>query len=144
MRPRSTKVKHIFADIATATAHQAGRPITFLFAVFIIIAWAVTGPIFHYSDTWQLIINTGTTIITFLMVFVIQNTQNRDGAAVQAKLDELIRVSSAQNTLIGIEHLTEDEISEIREKCLARVKKTGGGAQKIADKKTRAAINKTV
>jgi low affinity Fe/Cu permease len=77
-------VKHVFADIATATAQQSGRPITFLFAVFIIIVWAVTGPIFHYSDTWQLIINTGTTIITFLMVFIIQNTQNRDGAAVQA------------------------------------------------------------
>jgi low affinity Fe/Cu permease len=137
-------VKHIFADIATATAHQSGRPITFLFAVFIIIAWAVTGPIFHYSDTWQLIINTGTTIITFLMVFIIQNTQNRDGAAVQAKLDELIRVSAAQNTLIGIEHLTVDEISDIREKCLARVKKAGNGAQKNTNKKARAAINKTV
>jgi len=137
-------VKHIFADIATATARQAGRPITFLFAVFIIFAWAVTGPIFHYSDTWQLIINTGTTIITFLMVFIIQNTQNRDGAAVQAKLDELIRVSAAQNTLIGIEHLTEDEISEIREKCLVRAKKTGNGAQKNANKKARAAVNKTI
>ena len=135
-------MKHIFADIATATAHQSGRSITFLFAVLIIIAWAVTGPIFHYSDTWQLIINTGTTIITFLMVFIIQNTQNRDGAAVQAKLDELIRVSSAQNALIGIEHLTEDEISEIREKCLTRVKKPGG-AQKNANRKARAAINKT-
>jgi len=131
---RSTEVKHIFADIATATAYQSGRSITFLFAVLIIIAWAVTGPIFHYSDTWQLIINTGTTIITFLMVFIIQNTQNRDGAAVQAKLDELIRVSSAQNALIGIERLTEDEISEIREKCLARVKKPGG-VQKNANKK---------
>ena len=76
------------------------------------------------------------------MVFIIQNTQNRDGAAVQAKLDELIRVSSAQNALIGIEHLTEDEISEIREKCLARVKKPGG-AQKNANRKARAAINKT-
>ncbi len=98
---------------------------------------------FHFSDTWQLIINTGTTIITFLMVFVIQNTQNRDGAAVQAKLDELIRVSAAQNTLIGIETLTEDEISEIREKCLARVKKASNGAQKTANKKARAAIDKT-
>jgi len=137
-------VKHIFAHIATATARQAGRPITFLFAAFIIIVWAVTGPIFHYSDTWQLIINTGTTIITFLMVFIIQNTQNRDGAAVQAKLDELIRVSAAQNALIGIEHLTEDEISEIREKCLARVKKSGNGAQKNANKKVRAAVDKTV
>jgi low affinity Fe/Cu permease len=106
-------VKRTFADIATAIAHQAGRPITFLLAAFIIIVWAVTGPIFGYSDTWQLIINTGTTIITFLMVFIIQNTQNRDGAAIQAKLDELIRVSSAQNTLIGIEDLTVDEISEI-------------------------------
>jgi low affinity Fe/Cu permease len=135
--------EHVFADIATTTARQAERPITFLFAIFIVIAWAVTGPIFHYSDTWQLIINTGTTIITFLMVFIIQNTQNCDGAAVQAKLDELIRVSSAQNALIGIEDLTEDEISEIREKCLARVKKPGG-AQKNANKKARAAIGRTV
>ena len=137
-------MKHIFAHIATATARQAGRPITFLFAAFIIIVWAVTGPIFHYSDTWQLIINTGTTIITFLMVFIIQNTQNRDGAAVQAKLDELIRASAAQNALMGIEHLTEDEISEIRDKCEARAKKTGHGAQKRANKKARAAVEKTV
>lgn len=137
-------MKHFFADIATGTAHQAGRPITFLFAVVIIIAWGVTGPIFHYSDTWQLIINTGTTIITFLMVFIIQNTQNRDGAAVQAKLDELIRVSAARNMLIGIEHLTEEEISEIRDKCEAHAKKTGHGAQKQANKKARAAIAKTV
>ena len=137
-------MKRTFAGIATATAHQSGRPITFLLAALIIIVWAVTGPIFHYSDTWQLIINTGTTIITFLMVFIIQNTQNRDGAAVQAKLDELIRVSAAQNALIGIEHLTEDEISEIREKCLARVKKSGNGAQKNANKKARAAVDKTV
>jgi low affinity Fe/Cu permease len=137
-------VKRTFAGIATATAHQSGRPITFLLAALIIIVWALTGPIFHYSDTWQLIINTGTTIITFLMVFIIQNTQNRDGAAVQAKLDELIRVSAAQNALIGIEHLTEDEISEIREKCLARVKKSGNGAQKNANEKARAAVNKTV
>src|SRR5436190_6469994 len=140
----STRMKHFFADIATATAHQAGRPIAFLFAVLIIIAWGVTGPIFHYSDTWQLIINTGTTIITFLMVFVIQNTQNRDSAAVQAKLDELIRVGAARNMLIGIEHLTEDEISEIRDKCEARAKKTGHGAQKHANKKARAAVEKTV
>jgi low affinity Fe/Cu permease len=116
-------VKRTFADIATAIAHQSGRPITFLLAAFIIIVWAITGPIFHYSDTWQLIINTGTTIITFLMVFIIQNTQNRDSAAVQAKLDELIRVSRAQNTLIGIEHLTQDEISDIADKCLALAKK---------------------
>ena len=137
-------MKRTFADIATAIAHQSGRPITFLLAAFIIIVWAVTGPIFHYSDTWQLIINTGTTIITFLMVFIIQNTQNRDSAAVQAKLDELIRVSSAQNTLIGIEHLTQDEISDISEKCLARAKKTANGVQRKAHKKAEAAIRKTV
>jgi low affinity Fe/Cu permease len=141
LRSRSTYVKHIFAKIATATAHQAGRPVIFLLAVFVIIAWAAAGPIFHYSDTWQLIINTGTTIITFLMVFIIQNTQNRDGAAVQAKLDELIRTSAAQNKLIGIEHLTEDEISDIREKCLARAK--DGERGKRNESKKRAAINKT-
>jgi low affinity Fe/Cu permease len=118
-------VKRAFAEISTAIAQQSGRPITFLLAAFIIIVWAVTGPVFHYSDTWQLIINTGTTIITFLMVFIIQNTQNRDSAAVQAKLDELIRVSAAQNAFIGIEHLTQDEISDIHGKCLARAKKTG-------------------
>ena len=88
-----------------------------MLCVLLILAWAVTGPIFHFSDTWQLIINTGTTIITFLMVFLIQNTQNRDGAALQAKLDELIRVSKAQNTFIGIEHLTEAEVQELRATC---------------------------
>jgi low affinity Fe/Cu permease len=85
-------MKRIFSDWATAIAYETGRPVTFLAASMIIAVWVVTGPIFHYSDTWQLVINTGTTIVTFLMVFIIQNTQNRDGAAVQAKLDELIRV----------------------------------------------------
>jgi low affinity Fe/Cu permease len=135
-------VKHLFARIASATARQAGRPVIFLLAVFIIIIWAASGPIFRYSDTWQLIINTGTTIITFLMVFIIQNTQNRDGAAVQAKLDELIRVSEAKNKLIGIEHLTEDEISDIREKSVARARKAGNGTKENESKK-RATINKT-
>ncbi len=79
-------------------------------------------PLFHYSDTWQLIINTGTTIVTFLMVFLIQNTQNRDGAAIQAKLDELIRASAAQNAYIGIEHLTEEELDSLRARCEARAK----------------------
>lgn len=137
-------MKRTFADIATAIAHQSGRPITFLLAAFIIIVWAVTGPFFRYSDTWQLIINTGTTIITFLMVFIIQNTQNRDSAAVQAKLDELIRVSRAQNTLIGIEHLTQDEIAEIADKCLALATKAGNAVQRSANKKAQAAISKTM
>jgi low affinity Fe/Cu permease len=113
----------IFSEIATHTSHQAGRPLTFLLAALVIICWAVTGPIFNYSDTWQLIINTGTTIVTFLMVFVIQNTQNRDGAAIQAKLDELIRSSKAQNQFIGIEHLTDEEIEEYRRSCAALAKR---------------------
>jgi low affinity Fe/Cu permease len=105
-------MKRTFADIATAIDQISGRPLTFFVALLIIAAWALSGPLFNFSDTWQLIINTSTTIVTFLMVFVIQNTQNRDGAAVQAKLDELIRVSAA--TLIGIETLTQDEIADIR------------------------------
>jgi low affinity Fe/Cu permease len=76
-----------------------------------------TGPFFHFSDTWQLVINTGTTIVTFLMVFLIQNSQNRDAAAIQVKLDELIRVSQAQNSFIGLEHLTEEELKEVRRRC---------------------------
>lgn len=93
-----------FARIAQAVSEAAGNPWTFVVAVAVIVVWAVTGPIFGYSDTWQLIINTGTTVITFLMVFLIQNTQNRDSRAQQLKLDELIRVNErAHNTLIGIE-----------------------------------------
>ena len=86
-----------------------------MFAIGLILLWAITGPIFHWSDTWQLIINTGTTIVTFLMVFLIQNTQNRDAAAMQAKLDELLRaVEKARDQFIGVEHLTEREIEMIR------------------------------
>jgi low affinity Fe/Cu permease len=125
-------MKRQFADIATAIAQQSGRSSTSVFAFLIIAVWAVTGPVFHFSDTWQLVINTGTSVITFLMVFVIQNTQNRDGAAIQAKLDELIRVSAARNTLIGIETLSEDEIAEIRAACVARVRKAANRAQKGA------------
>ena len=85
-------------------------------AVLLIVVWGVTGPLFHYSDTWQLVINTATTIVTFLMVFLIQNSQNRDGAAMQAKLDELLRaVAKARADFIGIEHLTDAEIEKIRE-----------------------------
>jgi low affinity Fe/Cu permease len=106
-----------FGRIATAVAHWAGRPITFAACCLIIVVWAVSGPVFHFSDTWQLIINTSTTIVTFLMVFLIQNTQNRDNAAIQAKLDELIRASRAKNEFIGIEHLSDDELEEILAEC---------------------------
>jgi low affinity Fe/Cu permease len=107
-----------FARLANSTAHASGKPVTFALCCLVIIVWAVTGPIFHYSDTWQLIINTGTTIVTFLMVFLIQNTQNRDGAALQAKLDELIRVTeAARNAYVGIEKMPEKRLEELREDC---------------------------
>src|SRR4051812_44201969 len=107
-----------FTKFAAAVARATGKPITFA----LIIVWALSGPYFGFSDTWQLVINTGTTIVTFLMVFLIQNTQNRDGAAIQTKLDELIRASAAQNLFVGIERLTEEELEELRQKCEARAK----------------------
>jgi low affinity Fe/Cu permease len=121
-------MKRTFASIATNVDQLLGRPIAFIVALLIIAVWAITGPLFHFSDTWQLIINTGTTIITFLMVFVIQNTQNRDGAAIQAKLDELIRVSAARNALIGIETLTQEEIEEVRPTYAAKARRARSGA----------------
>jgi low affinity Fe/Cu permease len=116
-RINHTGMRRLFDEISAKVARWTGRPIAFGIALLIILAWAITGPVFHYSDTWQLIINTGTTIVTFLMVFLIQNSQNRDSAAIQIKLDELIRVGDVKNTFVGIEHLTEEEIEELREKC---------------------------
>jgi low affinity Fe/Cu permease len=104
-----------FTSIANAISRFVGDPVAFILALSTIIVWGITGPIFGYSDTWQLIINTGTTIVTFLMVFLIQNSQNRDAAAMQAKLDELIRaVEEARGQFIGIEHKTDREIQQIR------------------------------
>jgi low affinity Fe/Cu permease len=104
-----------FTRAAKWASHTAGRPATFMVALGIILVWAITGPIFHFSDTWQLVINTSTTIITFLMVFLIQNTQNRDTEALQIKLDELIRsIEGAHNALLDLEELDDSELEEIR------------------------------
>lgn len=128
----------LFANVANATSQAAGRASAFMIAAAVVVAWGVTGPIFNFSDTWQLVINTGTTIVTFLMVFLIQNSQNRDSAAIQVKLDELIRVSTAQNSFVGIEHLTNDELDELRRKCEARAKAGRGRAPiKQVDRKAR-------
>jgi low affinity Fe/Cu permease len=128
-----------FAKIASAVSRWTGRPLIFLACCLIVVVWAITGPVFHYSDTWQLIINTGTTIVTFLMVFLIQNTQNRDNAALQAKLDELIRVTRAKNEFIGIEHLSDKQLEAILEECeknrpevLKRAQASATGRQRSA------------
>ena len=105
----------LFERVAQGVASWAGRPPAFVSAFAVVLVWAITGPVFGYSNTWQLVINTGTTIVTFLMVFLIQNAQNRDASAIQAKLDEIIRATTdARNEFIGIEHLTEKELQRIR------------------------------
>ncbi|OWV70971.1 hypothetical protein ATY77_15500 [Rhizobium sp. R634] len=106
-------MKHLFARFATKISEWAGKPIIFILALTVVIIWALLGPVFGYSETWQLIINTGTTIITFLMVFVLQNAQTRDTRAIQAKLNEIILTSHAENRFIGIEHLDEEELKRL-------------------------------
>jgi low affinity Fe/Cu permease len=109
-------MKTLFHSFAHRVAEIVGSPWAFFSGVLVIIVWAVTGPVFHYSDTWQLVINTGTTIVTFLMVFLIQNTQNRDSKALHLKLDELIRaVSSARNRLVNLEECTDEELARLEE-----------------------------
>ena len=109
------KVSQSFRHFAEATARYSGKPGAFLCAAGMVVVWAATGPLFHFGDTWQLVINTGTTIITFMMVFLIQNSQNRDSAALQIKLDELIRATAAHNGLLDVENLDEDALERIRE-----------------------------
>ena len=115
MRP--AKSRFWFTQLSKATARAAGRPGAFALALGVILAWGITGPLFHFSDTWQLAVNTATTIVTFLMVFLIQCTQNRDAEAVQVKLDELLRVTAgAHNVLLDLEELEEHELDSIRER----------------------------
>ena len=114
MRP--TKPRSQFTRLTKWTAHATGRPLTFILAVSIILIWAFTGPLFGFSDTWQLVINTGTTVITFLMVFLIQSTQNRDAEAVQVKQDEIIRaIGNAKNELLDLEELEEEDLDQMRQ-----------------------------
>ena len=114
-----------FSRFAHATSQWTGNPVAFLLAVAVVIAWVATGPLFHYSDTWQLVINTGTTIVTFLMVFLIQSTQNRDTLAIQLKLSELVlAMKGAENKFAGIEDLTDEELEKLHNECRARAEMT--------------------
>ena len=120
-----------FSKFAQATAQWTGHPLVFLLAVLVVLVWIVTGPLFNYSDTWQLVINTGTTIVTFLMVFLIQNTQNRDTLAIQLKLSELVlAMKGAENKFAAIEDLSDEELAELHEQCRARAEKTGEHIEK--------------
>jgi len=130
MHPEGTEqqknAKWLFRKFAHKTSVGVGSPWAFVAAVAIIFVWAVTGPFFHFSDTWQLVINTGTTIVTFLMVFLIQSTQNRDATAIHLKLDELIRaVKSARNRLVDLEDLSDEELENLREEF----QRIGAGGQ---------------
>jgi low affinity Fe/Cu permease len=122
----SNPLSAAFSHFAQRIAMWTGHPVAFLLAVIVIAVWIVTGPIFRYSDTWQLVINTGTTIVTFLMVFLIQNTQNRDMMAVQIKLSELVlAMKGAENSFAAIEDLTDEELEALHEECRARAETTG-------------------
>ncbi|MEP7383059.1 MAG: low affinity iron permease family protein [Gemmatimonadota bacterium] len=115
--PSGGRRKSWFTRFAKATARKTGQPIAFMLAFGTIVVWIISGPIFHFSDTWQLVINTGTTIVTFLMVFLIQSTQNRDSEAMHVKLDGIIcAMDGVQNTLLDLEELEEDELDEIRDR----------------------------
>jgi low affinity Fe/Cu permease len=120
----------LFEKAANRIAWAMGRPLTFLLCCLLVVVWGASGPMFHFSDTWQLVINTGTTIVTFLMVFLIQNSQNREGEALQAKLDELIRaLETAENRFIGLERRTEQEIEQLRDETETEVCQPSGEMQ---------------
>ena len=133
MRP--TKSRSWFTQLTKWTAHISGRPVTFLLATLIILVWAILGPYFGFSDTWQLVINTGTTIVTFLMVFLIQSTQNRDTEAIQVKLDELIRaVGHARNELLDLEELEEADLDDLKETFIVLARHARGERLKPREK----------
>jgi low affinity Fe/Cu permease len=122
--PQASSSTSEFTRLAGRTAYYTGKPLTFILAMVVVVAWAVMGPIFHFSDTWQLVINTGTTIVTFLMVFLIQNTQNRDTLALQLKLDELIiATKAARNSIAGVEDLTQEELEMVKDAVVASAQK---------------------
>jgi low affinity Fe/Cu permease len=126
------RIRDAFGVFARKTSTVLGSAWAFVCAILIIVAWAVTGPTFHYSDTWQLIINTGTTIVTFLMVFLIQNTQNRDAKAVHLKLDELIRaLGPARNKLVDLEELSDDELKKLETEFQKLRKKAEGVKEEV-------------
>src|SRR5262245_55614829 len=113
--PEHHPAKLTFSDIARSASHALGSAWAFAVACGVVVLWAITGPLYQYSDGWQLVINTGTTIVTFLMVFLIQNTQNRDARAIHLKLDELIRsINAARNRLIDLENCTDEELDEVQ------------------------------
>ena len=122
------KLSRGFTAFASKVARAAGRPSIVVLCLMVVAAWGISGPFFHFSDTWQLVINSVSSVVTLVMAFLIQNTQNRDGAAIQAKLDEIIRSSAAHNRYIGIESLTEEELDGLREHCAKRA-----GIEKVGE-----------
>jgi low affinity Fe/Cu permease len=133
------RIRDAFGVFARSTSAILGSAWAFVCAILIIVVWAMTGPTFQYSDTWQLIINTGTTIVTFLMVFLIQNTQNRDAKAVHLKLDELIRaLKPARNKLVDLEKLSDDELKKLEQEFEKLRKKAEGAKEEIEERKSAA------
>ena len=137
--PKKNTWSETFTVAACATAHWAGKPIAFLTATALVIAWALTGPMFHYSDTWQLVINTSTTIVTFLMVFLIQNTQNRDTMALQVKLSELILASEAENRFAKADDLSDEELEKLHQELSKQAEETLGTLEERRSKLTKKA-----
>lgn len=135
---------NFFASFANNVAQWSGQPFAFVLAVALVLVWALSGPFFGFSETWQLVINTGTTIITFLMVFVLQNSQNRDGKALQAKLDELILTSHAANRFIGIEKLSEEELRKLSEALAKKAASIDDRADEAAESEAAETVDRRV